>query len=252
MIHEILGRFIEEAVARALQEQIGKMVESAEKRAEEVLAAGTARLNQTLDCASADVDKRVHQMIEQGLGTLAAEAERLDRTSTEIQERIAQMIKQGLGTLTAEAERLDRTSAEIQERITPMIEQGLGTLTTEADRLAERNTQRLEEISHKVLDDMPVTIQESLMQMTQENEAMFHRRAEEWMTQFRAEQTADMSQVLQAQFEAVRRSMLEEVAQSAKAICDRNLFDVRSDFENHINRTFQYAAERLAAPFVRQ
>jgi hypothetical protein len=192
MVHEMLGRFIEESVARALQDQMAKMAELAEKRAEEV-AAGTAKLNETLERATEDIQKRIHQMVEQGLRTL----------------------------------------------------------TMEAERLMERNAQRIEEMRQKAMDDIPVTIQESLMQMTHENETIFHRRAEEWMAQFRAEQSADMSMVVQAQFEAIRRSMLEEVAQSAKVICDRNLFDVRSDFENHVNRSFQNAAERLTAPFAR-
>jgi hypothetical protein len=192
-VHEVLGRFIEEAVARAVQDQMGKMADIAEKRAHEVVAAGEAKLNQTLDRAATDIQKRIHQMMEQGLRTMIAEGE----------------------------------------------------------RLVERNAQRVQEISQKAMDDMPVTIQESLMQMTQENETIFHRRAEEWMAQFRAEQSADMSMVVQAQFEAIRRSVLEEVAQSSKAICDRHLFDVRSDFENHVNRSFQHAAERLTVPFVR-
>jgi hypothetical protein len=194
MFHDMLGRFIDEAVARALQDQMGKMVEVAEKRAEGVVAAGAAKLNLTLDRASADIQKRIHQMIEQGLRTLTAEAE----------------------------------------------------------RLVERNSERVQAISSKALEDIPVTIQESLMQMTQENETMFHRRAEEWMGEFRAERTADISQGLQAQVEVIRRSMLEEVAQSAQAICDRNLFDFRSEFENHVNRSFQHAAERLTAPMARQ
>jgi exonuclease VII large subunit len=194
MVHELLGRFIEEAVERAVQGQMNKMAELAEKRAGEIVAEGAVKLNQTLERATSDIQKRIHQLFEQGLRTL----------------------------------------------------------TTEAERLVERNSQRVQEISQKALDDIPVTIQESLMQMTHENETLFHRRAEEWIGQFRAEQSAEMSLVLQAQFEAVRRSMLEEVAQSAKAICDRNLFDFRSDFENHVNRTFQHAAERLTAPFTRQ
>jgi pyruvate-formate lyase len=194
MVHEMLGRFIEEAVERAVQGQLNKMAEMAEKRIEEIVAAGAAKLNQTLERGTSDIQERIHQLFEQGLRTL----------------------------------------------------------TSEVERLAERNSQRVQEISQKALEDIPVTIQESLMQMTQENEAMFHRRAEEWSGQFRAEQTAEISLVLQAQFEAMRRSMLEEVAQSAKDICDRNLFDFRSDFENHVNRTFQHAAERLMAPFPRQ
>jgi predicted P-loop ATPase/GTPase len=193
MVHEMLGRFIEEAVARAVQDQMNKMADLAEKRADEVVAAGAVRLNQTLD----------------------------------------------------------RTASEIQKRIHQMVELGLRTITMEAERLVERSTERVQEISRKAMDDMPVAIQEALMQMTQENEVIFHRRAEEWMNQFRAEQSADMSMVVQAQFEAIRRSVLEEVAQSSKAICDRNLFDVRSDFENHVNRSFQHAAERLTVPFVR-
>jgi gas vesicle protein len=198
MVHEMLGRFIEEAVNRAVQDQINKMADLAEQRAEEVVAAGTAKWSQTLDRATSDIQKRIHHMVEH------------------------------------------------------MVEQGLSTLTTEAERLVERNTQSMQEISRKSLDDIPVTIQESLMQMSLENEAMFRGRAMEWMSQLCAEQTAEMSLVLQAQFEAVRRSMLEEVAQSARAICDRNLFDIRSDFENHVNRSFQNMAERLTAPFTRQ
>jgi len=134
-------------------------------------------------------------------------------------------------------------------------ERRLGTLTTEAQRLMEGNTQRMQELSQntlKALDDVPVTIQEFFTRMTQENETLFHQRAEEWMSQFRAEQIADMSSVLQAQLEVLRRSILDEVAQSAKAICDRNLFDIRSDFENHVTRSFHSAAERLTAPFTRQ
>jgi Na+/phosphate symporter len=180
------------------------MADSAEKRVEEVVAAGTAKFNQSLDRAAADIQERI----------------------ADIQKRI--------------------------DQIDQMVELGLRTLTTEGERLVERNTQRMQEISQKALDEAPVTIQDCLMQMNQENEIMFHRRAEEWIGQFRAEQTAEMSLALQAQFEAVRGSVLEDVAQSAKAICDRNLFDFRSDFENHVNRTFQHAAERLTAPFVWQ
>jgi hypothetical protein len=191
MVHEMLGRFIEEAVNRAVQDQMSKMTAVAEKRVDEALANGASKMSQSLDRAAHDIQMRIHQVVEQGLRTL----------------------------------------------------------TTEAERLVERNIQRVQEVSRQSLDDVPVTIQESLMQMTQENESMFRRRAAEWMEQFRAEQTADMSLVLQAQFEAVRRSMLEEIAQSAKTICDRNLFDFRSDFENHVTRSFQTVAERLNAPF---
>jgi vacuolar-type H+-ATPase subunit H len=281
MLHEMLGRFIEEAVARALQDQMGKMVEAAEKRAEAKGAEAAAKLDQTLERATADIQERTHQMIEQGLRTLTAEAERLVERNTQRVQEISQMIEQGLHTLTAEAERLVERNTQRAQETSQMIEQGLCTLTAEAERLVERNTQRAQEtsqmieqglctltaeaerlvernservqaISSKALDDIPVTIQESLMQMTQENEILFHRRAEEWMGQFRAERTADISQGLQAQVEVMRRSMLEEVAQSAKAICDRNLFDFRSEFENHLNRSFQHAAERLNAPMVRQ
>jgi predicted P-loop ATPase/GTPase len=197
MVHEILGRFIEEEVARSVQEQMVKMADVVEKRAEDLMAAGATRLNQTLN------------------------------------------------------QTLDRATADIEKRVHQMVETGLRKMTTEAERLVERNAQRVQEVSQKTIDDMPVTIQESLMQMTHENETIFHRRAEEWMAEFRAEQSADMSLVVQAQFDAMRRSMLEEVAQSSKAICDRNLFDVRSDFENHVSRSFQNLAERLTAPFGR-
>ena len=252
MLHEMLGRFIEEAVARALQDQMGKMVEAAEKRAEAKGAEAAAKLDQTLERATADIQERTHQMIEQGLRTLTAEAERLVERNTQRVQEISQMIEQGLCTLTAEAERLVERNTQRAQETSQMIEQGLCTLTAEAERLVERNSERVQAISSKALDDIPVTIQESLMQMTQENEILFHRRAEEWMGQFRAERTADISQGLQAQVEVMRRSMLEEVAQSAKAICDRNLFDFRSEFENHVNRSFQHAAERLNAPMVRQ
>ncbi|GEM_PF-5758529 len=194
LVHEMLGRFIEEAVDRAVTAQMDKMAERAGKRAEEAIAAGAAKMAEMLDRASADMQKRIHRITEQSMRTM----------------------------------------------------------TTEAERMVERNVQRMQEACQKTMDDAPVTIQETLMQMIQENEALFHRRAEDWMAQFRAEQAADMSMVLQAQFEAVRRSMLEEVAQSAKAITDRNLFDFRSDFQNHMNRTFQHAAQRLTAPSMNQ
>jgi hypothetical protein len=192
------------------------------------------------------IEEAVARSVQEQLGKMAEWAE---KRATDLAEKRAEEI------LAAGAEKLnqtfDRATSEIQTRVQEMVELGVQTMSTEAERLVERNAQRVQEISQKLQDDMPVAIQESLMQMTQENETIFHRRAEEWMTQFRAEQSADMSMVVQAQFEAIRRSVLEEVAQSSKAICDRNLLDVRSDFENHINRSFQSAAERLSAPFVR-
>ncbi len=194
IIQERLGRFIDEAVNRAVQDQMSRLADLAQAHAEEVVAAGAARFNQTLDSAASGIQKRIDQMVEQGLRRI----------------------------------------------------------TGEAEQLLERNIQRFQETSQKTLHDAPVTMQESLMQMIQESETLFHRRAEEWISQFRAEQDADMSSALQAQCQALRRGTLEEVAQSAKAICDRNLFDIRSDFENHVNRSFQHVAERLTAPFTRQ
>jgi hypothetical protein len=441
MVHEMLGRFIEEAVNRAVQEQMSKTADWAEKRAEEAVAAGVAKLDQTLDRADSEIQNRIRQIVEQSLHTLTTEAERnsqhaqetrkktLDDVTVTIQESLMQMTQenetlfhrraeewmnefraeqsasmssaaerlmegntqrmqemsqkalkslddvtvtvqeslmqmtqenetlfrrraeewmsqfraeqsadmtsavqaqfetmrrgmleeeQRLGTRTAEAERLmegntqrmqemsqkalkslDDVTVTVQESLMQMTQENetlfhrraeewmsqfraeqsadmslavqaqletvrrsileeerrLGTLTAEAERLMEANTQRMQQLSQntlKALDDVPGTIQEFFTRMTQENETLFHQRAEEWMSQFRTEQTAGMTLVLQAQLEAVRRSILEEVAQSAKAICDRNLFDIRSDFENHVTRSFHSVAERLTAPLMRQ
>lgn len=190
LVHEMLGRFIDEAVSKAVEVRIGSLTEMAERHIEEIVHKGAATL----------------------------------------------------------AQAMENTNTEIQTSIHKMVEQGIRSLTTEAESIVERTGHRINELSAKILDDMPVTLQETLMQMTHENEVMFQRRAAEWMEQFRAEQGADINVALQAQFEAVRRSMLEEVTQSAKGICDRNLFDFRSEFENHVSRSFQSIAERLVSP----
>src|ERR1039458_3770105 len=83
MVHEMLGRFIQEEVNRGVQDQMNKTADLAEKRAEAVLAAGAAKLNQTLDRAASDIQKRIHQMVEQGLRTLTTEAERLVERNTQ-------------------------------------------------------------------------------------------------------------------------------------------------------------------------
>ena len=137
---------------------------------------------------------------------------------------------------------------EMQLRIHKMVEQSLARLSMEGERIIEQSCKRLEDERSKVLDDLPVALQESLMQMNRENETIFQRRSEEWLRQMNEQQTVRLNDTLQAQLRTIRQSLLEDTAASARAICDRNLFDVRSEFENHVNRCLQGISERLSQP----
>jgi DNA anti-recombination protein RmuC len=182
LVHEMLGRFIEEAVSKAVRHEMDSLAEKAQETVKGVIEAGAAHLAKALEGSEADFQTRIRKMVAQGMATLSAEAERF--------------------------------------------------------------SQQIREESARAVEDLPVAVQGPLLQMTQESEKLFHRRADDWMEQFQAEQTAELSEALQA----LRQSVLEDVAQSAKGLCDRNLIDFRSEFENHVNRCFQGAAERLTAP----
>ncbi len=153
----------------------------------------------------------------------------------------------------AVAERLDGLMGDMERRIQEVIDKKTSALNDSmqnaSERIVESTCARLMEAIGKAMEDLPVTIQETLMQMTQETETMFRQRAEEWMQQLQADNTTTAGEAIQAQFEALRQKTLQETTESARAICDRNLFDVRSEFENHVNRTFVGVAERLTAPW---
>jgi hypothetical protein len=191
-INEMLGRFIEDSVNRAIGERLLAQTEEADRKVKEMIETGTARLDSAM---------------QQACG-------------------------------------------EIQTRIRKMVEEGLGSLTSEGERLVEHTCGRIVETAQKVLDELPVTIQESAMEMNKENETLFRRRCEEWIVQLQGDSTESMVAALKTQLESLRHKMLEETAESAKAICDRNLFDVRSEFENHVNRCFQGMADRLSVPLT--
>ena len=192
LINEMLGRFIEDSVSRAVSEHVRAQTDEADRKVKEVIETGTSRLDTAMQQAN----------------------------------------------------------NEIQIRIQQMVEQGLRSLTAEGERLVQRTCERIVETTQKAMNDLPVTIQESLMEMTKENEIMFHRRAEEWILQLQAEGAASMGAALQTQVEGLRKKLLQETGDAAKAICDRNLFDFRSEFENHVNRCFQGVADRLSAPLT--
>jgi methionyl-tRNA synthetase len=153
-----------------------------------------------------------------------------------VKRAVAEQVEAALGN------GVQRACDEVQTRIHKMVESALRSLTVEGERIIEHTCERIVEATNKAMDEMPVTIQESLMEMTKENETLFRRRAAEWVV--------EMHEEAQAGLDAVRKKFLEETGAAAKATCDRNLFDYRSEFENHVNRCFQGVAERLSAPIT--
>lgn len=194
-------------------------------------------------------------MINEILGRFIEESvnraidDRLTRLTEETETRMQQVIDSGAERFEAT---IQRASDELQIRIYHMVEQGLHSLTAEGERLVQQTCDRIVETAQKSVEDLPVIIQESLMEMTQENEILFRQRSVQWIGQLQDDALAGMDE-LRAKFleetAQAAKAICDDTAASAKAICDRNLFDVRSDFENHVHRCFQGAAERLAEPF---
>ena len=181
LVHEMLGRFIEEAVTRAVESRLEQL--------------------------NAEVDRRAQEAVE-------------------------------------------KACREMQSRVHHMVELGLRSLTTEGEEAVRFACERLAETGRKATEDLPVTIQEVMSQMLREHETTLRRRAENWMRQLEAESTASISASIETQFEASRKRVIAETSEAAHAICDRNLFDFRSEFENHVSRSFQSVADRLTAPLT--
>jgi hypothetical protein len=175
----------------------------------------------------------------------------MDSQGALVHEMLGKFIDEAVNK--AVTERLNVLMAETERRVREVSDKNTASLNESMEKASERifasTCQRLMEAIGKAMEDLPVTIQETMMQMSQETETMFRRRAEEWMQQLQADNTASAGEAIQAQFEALRKKTLQETTESARAICDRNIFDFRSEFENHVNRTFVGVAERLTAPW---
>src|SRR5258708_9910620 len=77
LVHEMLGKFIEESINRAVTEKLGALTEETERRVRAVIETGTSRLNAAMQKATTDIQIRVQQMVEHGLRSLTAEGERI-------------------------------------------------------------------------------------------------------------------------------------------------------------------------------
>ena len=72
LINEMLGRFIEDSVNRAVSECMRSLAEEADRKVAEAIEAGTSRLDAVMQRASNDVQTRIQQMLEHGMSFLLA------------------------------------------------------------------------------------------------------------------------------------------------------------------------------------